>query len=326
MIKEDVMSKIWDISNIPLPFTDLIGSDSHKNSYYEWTIDRLADPDLTNAVVDGQDSDQNNSKGGSRVGNQGQISIKEVQVTQRAQASGTVYAQNELAKQVMERQKELRRDVEAISISNQGSQADNGDATPGLVGAFGAWLTTNTDRTGADGGYSSGVVSAPTVGLKQTLTETKIRDMASLIWEGGGNPSVMMSVSAVIRNISEYMFTDAARIATLQADQGKSSAAATALGSVNVFVTDFGVTLEMRANRLQQTYKDSGGTADVADLFFIDSGYVRQSFLEGYNVKPLAKVGLTDKRMMSVDWGLKVLNEEAHGVISEVDVTAAVTT
>jgi hypothetical protein len=35
LIKEDVMSKIFDISRIPLPFTDLIGSDTHSNEYAE---------------------------------------------------------------------------------------------------------------------------------------------------------------------------------------------------------------------------------------------------------------------------------------------------
>ena len=31
VVREDVMAKIWDISNIPLPFTDLIGTGSHTN-------------------------------------------------------------------------------------------------------------------------------------------------------------------------------------------------------------------------------------------------------------------------------------------------------
>ncbi len=35
IINEDVMKKIWDISAIPLPLTNMIGSDSHVNEYYE---------------------------------------------------------------------------------------------------------------------------------------------------------------------------------------------------------------------------------------------------------------------------------------------------
>ena len=36
LIREDVMDKIWDISKIPLPFTDMVGaSGKSKNSYKE---------------------------------------------------------------------------------------------------------------------------------------------------------------------------------------------------------------------------------------------------------------------------------------------------
>ena len=50
------MAKIWDISKIPLPFQDLIGTDSHNNEYAEWTKDKLAAPTLANALIDGADA------------------------------------------------------------------------------------------------------------------------------------------------------------------------------------------------------------------------------------------------------------------------------
>ena len=34
LIHEDVMSQIWDISQIPLPFTERAGSGSHSNQYF----------------------------------------------------------------------------------------------------------------------------------------------------------------------------------------------------------------------------------------------------------------------------------------------------
>lgn len=35
LIREDVMNKIWDISRIPLPFTDMVGTGSAKNEFKE---------------------------------------------------------------------------------------------------------------------------------------------------------------------------------------------------------------------------------------------------------------------------------------------------
>ena len=61
-------------------------------------------------------------------------------------------------------------------------------------------------------------------------------------------------------------------------------------------------------------------------MFIIDPAYLRQGFLEGFSVEPLAKVGLADKRQISGDCTLKVLSRDAHGKISDVDVAAAVTT
>ena len=66
LIREDVMNKIWDISKIPLPFTDLIGSGSAKNEYKEWTTDELAAPDVDNSIIDGSDATGNDTKTGAR--------------------------------------------------------------------------------------------------------------------------------------------------------------------------------------------------------------------------------------------------------------------
>ena len=320
LVREDVMNKIHDISDIPLPFSDMIGSDTIDNSYAEWTIDRLAEPDTNNAKVDGQDASGNDTKGGARVGNQSQISTKEVIVTQRANNSDVIGRANELAYQIMERQKELRRDREAIMLTSQGSQADDGNTTPGKMGGLGAWLTTHTNRGagGADGGFSSGVVSAPTAGDTRALAFSTVQDIAGEIWEGGGNPACIMSVPKVIRNLSRFMFTDSAQIATLTSETTQSREQSVAKGAVNVLVTDYGITLEMKPNRLQQA-EDATPGATNATLYFIDAEYVTQGMLQGYQVAELAKTGLADKREMSVDGTLKVLNEEAHGLIADID-------
>ena len=134
LIREDVMNKIFDISRIPLPFTDMVGSGSHKNEYCEWTTDELAQPDVANAVIDGDDATGNDTRTGSRVGNHSQISDKIVRVSYRADASDTIGRAKELAYQLMRRQQELRRDVEAIALENQGSVADDGSSTAGNVG------------------------------------------------------------------------------------------------------------------------------------------------------------------------------------------------
>jgi hypothetical protein len=94
----------------------------------------------------------------------------------------------------------------------------------------------------------------------------------------------------------------------------------TATGAVNVFVSDFS-TLEIVPNRIQQVE----GTSTAVTCYIIDPSMLRLSFLQGYRVEPLSKNGLYDRRVMSVDWSLKVLNEKAQGAVFNVDQTADVT-
>lgn len=322
LIREDVMNAIFDISRIPLPFTDMIGSGSHKNEYAEWTVDELAQPDVSNAVVDGADANGNDYQVGQRVGNHSQTSDKVVRVSYRADASDTIGRARELSYQISRRQQELRRDVEAIALENQASVADNGDAIAGLSGGLPTWLNTSVTN-GTAGGFnlSTGLTTAFTTGGSAVaLTEANIRDTVQSVYQEGGDPTKLMSVPAVCRIISEYLFTSSARIATLLSDQGKSAEKATAMGAVNVFVTDFG-TLDIVPNRLQQL-QTAAAAGDSAFVFILDPEYLSMSYLYGYRTDMLAKMGLAENRQMAVDWTLKVHTEKAHGMIGDVSVTA----
>lgn len=323
LVNEDVMQQIWDISKIPLPFTDLAGTDSHSNKYYEWTQDTLADPVITNAVVDGADYATNDTSTGARVGNHSQISVKRVNVSTRARESDTIGRADELSYQSMMRQIELKRDIEAAALSNNASVSGT-DSVAGVSGGLIAWLETNVaGGTGfAAGGFNTGtgVVDAATVGTAEALTETKVRDVAESCYENGGSPTILMCVPSVARKFSEYLFTSSARVATLTSETGQSESGATAKGSVNVFVTDFGVVLEITPNRIQRNY-----ATDESAAFLIDPGHVRLSYMYGIRVDELGKTGLSDMYLMHTDWTLVVTTEKAHGLICSIDNTAAVT-
>jgi hypothetical protein len=322
LIREDVMNQIWDISNIPLPFTDRIGSGPAKNQYTEWTRDELGAVDLTNAAVDGADTTGDDSAEGTRVGNMCQIMVKKVRVSTRARKVDTIGFADSLPYQLMQRQRELRRDYEAIMLEPQASVRGT-DTVAGKLGGFAAWLETNTDRgaTGTDGGFntSTGIVDAPGNGTIRALSEATIRDQAEGCWNEGSTPTVLMSVTDVIRKLSAYMFTSTASIATLQRDRGEMGPAQ-AQGSVNVFITDFGVTLELIANRLQQLYN----SATAANVFIFDPALIERRILHDIQTEELSKTGLADNRLMSMDVSLAVLSEKAHAVIADVDPTAAV--
>lgn len=325
VIREDVMEKIWDISNIPLPFTELCSKGTHTNRRVEFVVDELAAAATDNAVIEGADSAKANEKMGTRLGNYTQTATKEVKVTDQADSANSIGGMASLSYQIKERQKELRRDVEAQMLTHQASVAGDASTTAGISAGLGAQLKTNVSvgATGAVGGFNTttGLFVAPTPGTKRALSETLIRDILQQVYTAGGNTSTAMARPVVIRKLSEYLFGSTARVATLTSDKAQKGdgGALTAYGSVNVFVTDFGQTISLRDNRLQPT--DDTATSS---MYFLDGAHLKQSFMEGYKVTPLAKSGLYEKRLMSCMYSMLVLNEKSQGAILAIDEALAV--
>lgn len=325
IIREDVMDKIWDISNIPLPFTDAIGKSTHKNRRFEWVTDELRAPVINNAVIEGADITQDDTKLGARLSNMTQIATKGVKTTHTLEAVNSIGNMATLAYQIKERQKELRRDVEAQMLSNQASVVGNSDTVAGVSAGLGAQLKSNVSlgATGEAGGFDedTGLFVATVPGTARALTETILRNVLQDVYVAGGNTGFLMARPAVIRNISTYLLTADAKVANMQTNKPQGATGAmTAYGSVNVFITDFGQTIELRDNRLQPATD-----TNVSTVYLLDPAYIKQSFLRGYQVEPLAKTGLSEKRMMSVEYSLAVTNEKSQGAIFAVDETAAMT-
>ena len=338
LIHEDVMNKIWDISQIPLPFTDKVGSGSHDNQYFEWTMDKLQDPVTNTQRVDGSGGRPNESKLGRRVGNQSEIRTKTLEVSTRANRVDTIGFAKAMAYQVTQRQKELRRDVEATALSNNASVIGT-DTVAGVTAGLSAWLVADTDvdgnavtglknvsrgATGADGGWddtaTDKLVAASTPGTTRAISESGVRDVVQAIYEKGGEPSVMMTTPAVKRKFGEYLFSETAKVATMYSDKSDGATdGRSAQGNVDVFITDYGV-LKLVPNRLQ------GNTAtDNATAFILDTSLIEMSYLQGYQTAPLATDGLYERREVSVDWGLCVKNWDGLGSFADIDPSLAAT-
>jgi hypothetical protein len=86
-----------------------------------------------------------------------------------------------------------------------------------------------------------------------------------------------------------------------------------------VFITDFGQTVRLVANRLQ-----AADATATSSMYMLDPAHLRQSMLRGYQTEPLAKTGLADKMLMSVEYSMLVLNEKSQGAILAIDEALAV--
>jgi hypothetical protein len=344
-IHEDLMDAIFDVSPVERPFCDAIGSGSSDNQYKEWVREALEAADPDNAVVDGADAGDDQSVTGERLGNYHQIGSKVVKVSDRGRNVNTVGSSDELIRQLMKRQKALRRDEEAALVSRNVAVAGDGSTTAGKCAGVGGWIGVailgtagNTSDRGVDGvdpvltgGVGGGgyPTTGAVAGTPRALSETSIKNMMREAYINGGNPTMAMSTPACIEVLSDYLFTSSARVATLQSNApqgnrtdngsgaGRSGSGVTAQGAVNILVTNFG-TLELVPNRFQPEV-----AAGVADLYLIDPDTWERSYLQGYETNPLARTGIAENRQISVDYTLCALNPEANAVVADIDTTTA---
>ncbi len=129
------------------------------------------------------------------------------------------------------------------------------------------------------------------------------------VYVEGGNPGVIMMHPTVKQKFSQYMFGTSARIATPYQDHGSSKRSGiTAIGAVDVYVSDFGV-LDVVPNRFQR----------ARDVFILDMDFWQVSYIDGYKTETISKIGDAERRHILTDYTLVSKNEAASGVFADVD-------
>lgn len=328
VVSEDVLKKIFMLSDVNTPFQDLIGTDTCNQDYTEWTQDDLGSPSLTKVRISGSDAAAYEAVTGTRVGNRTQINARTIAVSERARNSSVIGQGDVFTFQSMRAMQRVRQDVEAHATFNQASVVDDNNATAGKAGGFSAWLASNASfgATGANGGFNTGtkLVVAPTFGTQRVLAWSRVTALIVSIFKKFGNPTTMMTTPDLVNGINTFLISAAAAgiranpVANVNGDGGKANQSAQ--GYYQVIVTAFGFALTIVPNRMQQTYN-----AGSVDLLLIDPARVAMAYLDGYKVKPLGKNGLSDRADVTTDWSLKVYNEAAHGVDRDLNPTGVVT-
>lgn len=85
---------------------------------------------------------------------------------------------------------------------------------------------------------------------------------------------------------------------------------ATIIGAADVYVSDFG-SVSVVPNRFQRE----------RDAFVLDPEYASVAFLRPFQTVELAKTGDAEKRLITVEYGLKVNTEAAHGLAADLTTT-----
>ena len=301
-IREDLSNIITNIAPEETPYMSNIGRESISNSLFEFQSDTLAAA-AANKQIEGDDVASFDAVTATvRLQNYAQISRKTIILSATEEVVNKAGRRSELAYQIAKRSAELKRDQEFTMLNGAVAAAGSTSTARGTA-SLGAWVKTNVDMqtNGVNPSYTTLPSSARTDGNVRTFTETILKNVIQQVWAAGGTPKILMTGPVNKQRVSGF-----SGIASSRFNINGGEKPATLIGAVDVYVSDFG-NVSVIANRFQRE----------RDAWVLDPEYAKMVVLRPYQQVELAKTGDAEKRMLLVEWGHKVLAENAHGLAAD---------
>jgi len=301
-IREDLSNIITNIAPEETPYMSNVGRESISNSLFEWQTDTLASA-AANKQLEGDDVTSFDSVTATvRLQNYAQISRKTIVLSATEETVNKAGRRSELAYQIAKRSAELKRDQEFSMLNGAVAAAGNTTTARGTA-SLQAFIKTNYDMqtNGANPTYTTVPTGARSDGNVRTFTETILKNVIQQVWTSGGTPKILMTGPVNKQRVSGF-----SGIASSRFNIDGGARPATIIGAADIYVSDFG-NVQVVPNRFQRE----------RDAFVIDPDYAKVTTLRPYQQVELAKTGDAEKRMLIVEWGHKVLAENAHGIAAD---------
>lgn len=305
-IREDLNNIISRVEPEETPFISNIGRDTATNTFFEHQTQALAAVDTANAYVEGDDVSTFDAVTPTvRVGNYTQIMRKTIIIAGTEEKTTKAGRASELNYQKILKGLELRRDAEAILLSNQGALAGN-STTARLTGSLLAHIKTNTDfgALGEDPVWTNIPTDTRVDGTQRAFTEAMLKTVLQEMFRSGAKTDMLM-----VGPYNKQVVSTFAGIAEIRTQANNK--VATIVGAADIYLSDFGP-LAITPNNFQRE----------RDALLIDTSMASVSTLRPMQSVALAKTGDAEKHMMIVEWGLRVENERGMGIVADLTTTA----
>ncbi|MGL5734118.1 MAG: SU10 major capsid protein [Beijerinckiaceae bacterium] len=301
-VREDLDDKIAELFPDEAPFMKAIGRSKANNTYTEWQTDGLAAANEANAAIQGDDLANAARANTTRVGTHTQIFTKVVGSSTTVEWTNKAGRRSEMAREMMKSGREIRTDQEKRFVGNYASVAAAAGVA-GLTAGAQAWLTSNVSRggTGANGGFSAGIVAAATNGTQRAYTEALLKTVLLSIWNAGGNAKMVITNGA--QKQAEAAF---AGLAVNRIDNSPNGGQLTIVAGADVYQSDFGK-IAFVPDRF----------ADARSALVIDPEYWDIAVGDPLTTRDMAVTGLANRKYMSTEVALRCLNQAASGVVAD---------
>jgi hypothetical protein len=306
-VREDLSDKIYMVTPEKTPVLSMGQKFKASQKYHEWQRDSLASPNKDNAVIEGDERTGTALTATQRVGNYVQLFDKVAVVSSTLQASKAAGRSNEMKYQIAKKAiPELKRDIEAMLLSNNAAVAGNATTARKSAG-LGTMIYTNVSHgtDGATTAHTSGAATtAPTAGTDRAFSETLLKAVLASIYTNSGDEPDFVSVTPT----HKQTFSGFSGIA-VNRFQVNGRKQGVIVGGADVYMGDFGE-LTIVPNYVQ-------ATANSDTALVLNKEHYGVAYLQEFRTEALAKTGHTDKEMVSAELCAVVTSEKALGKVAD---------
>ena len=298
-VREDLIDKITMTNPDETPIISASGKATAEQTFHEWQRDNLRAANANNATLDGDDAVATAKVAPLRVANTCQIFQDTISISGRAEQVKKAGMKSAMAYYKAKSYKELQRDCEAAVVSKNLSVADNG-TIPGKFAGLGRLIYTNAFHGvgGSTPAHTSlNATTALVAGTNRTFTEALLKSAVQATFVSAGKAPKQLFMSPAHKTV----FSTFVGIAVNRVDVEKNNQARIVSGA-DCYVSDFG-TLEIIPHYLM------AGSDMVLGL---NTEYIDMAYLRGFQSKPLAKTGDSEREQTLVDVTLRVTSETAQ--------------
>ena len=290
--REDLSDIIYDVTPTETPFLSAIPKGKATSTKHEWLTRSLAAASGANAVIEGDDATNDAANANVRLFNYTQISDKVAQVSGTQEAVNNAGMASTMAREMADKMKELKRDVETTLLQDVAYVAGN-DTLARKMAGLSCYIKTNISKASNGTAATGDGSDAYTEGTARALDESLVEAALATGWSNGANPSL-----GIVNAFQKRKFASFSGSSTKMSDGDKRKVT----NNVEVYVDPLGTEIRLVPCRQMQTDK----------IFFVDPEFLEFTTLRDFFKKDLARTGDSERKQIIVEYTMEVRNEKAH--------------
>jgi hypothetical protein len=290
--REDLADIVYNVDPTETPYLSSMPKGKATSTKHEWQTRALTAASGSNAVIEGDDATTDAATANTRLYNYRQISDKVALVTGTQEVLDKAGATSEMARQMADRMKELKRDVETTLLQNI-AHAVGTDTTASKAAGLATYIKTNISKDAGGTAAAGTGADIYTNGTARALLEEYVEAALVTGWTNGAKPTKGFLNAFQKRKFATFSGSSQKNI---------DGASKKVINSVDFYVDPMGTEVSLVPCRQMPT--------DM--IYFLDMEYVKFCTVRNFTTHDLAKTGDSMRKQIIVEYTQEVCNEKAH--------------